>query len=169
MTCHARWCGLSVEPRSSNGCLVYERKSKQSSVINQSKTIFLSRCVCICAILLTLACVAIVSVGLGSKERRRNGILPPPPLFSRRNSLSLNPTERLLRRICWPVIYFHLTLITVNWLLGSASPYVFQSASTLILLSIFSVIIIRQERVQIKIAVVVISVATAKAWFFIST
>ena len=49
----------------------------------------------------------------------------------------------------------------VNWLLGSASPYVFQAASTLILLSIFSVIIIRQERVQIKIVVVVISVAIA--------
>ena len=62
-----------------------------------------------------LACVAIVSVGLASKERPRNGIFPArnrgesqnmkegvgerklllPPLFSRANSLLLNPTETL--------------------------------------------------------------------------
>ena len=52
----------------------------------------------------SLACVASVSVGLESKERPKNGILPARnwvesqnlPLFlSRGNSLPLNPTETL--------------------------------------------------------------------------
>ena len=93
--------------------------------------------------------------------------------FARENpkqSSVINQSETLsslvlctLRYLADPaVIYFHLMLMSTGYWFRYM---VFQAASTSILhvLSIFSVLIIRQEKVQIKIAagVVVISVATA--------
>ena len=68
----------------------------------------------------SLACVANVSLGLGSKEKPKNGILPArnwvesQNLFlSRGNSSPLNPTESLLGRLkaafhCIPT-HFYIT------------------------------------------------------------
>ena len=45
-----------------------------------------------------VACVPSVSVGLGSKERSRNGILPAQNWGESGNSLPLNPTKMLAMR-----------------------------------------------------------------------
>ena len=42
-----------------------------------------------------IACIASVFVGLGSKERSRNGILPAQNWGESGNSLPLNPTKTL--------------------------------------------------------------------------